>query len=63
LNDPKYHEFGFPTTSFTLQDESPAINAGVDLAALGIVTSMGMQDFFGNPLPVSAYDIGAYEHP
>jgi hypothetical protein len=63
LNDPKYHEFGFPTTSFTLQDESPAINAGVDLAALGIVTSMGMQDFFGNPLPVGAYDIGAYEHP
>jgi hypothetical protein len=63
LNDPTYHEIGFPTTSHILQEGSPAINAGADLVALGIVTSMGTQDFFGNPLPVGAYDIGAYEHP
>ena len=63
LNDPTYHAIGFPTTSFTLQAGSPAINAGANLVALGKVTSMGTRDFFGNPLPVGAYDIGAHEHP
>lgn len=63
LNDPTYRGVGFPTTSFTLQGGSPAINAGADLVALGLVTSMGTRDFFGNPIPVGAHDIGAHEHP
>ena len=63
LNDPTYHEIGFPTTSFRLQDGSPAINAGADLVALGKVANMGLHDFFGNPIPFGTYDIGAYEHP
>ena len=63
LNDPTYHALGFPTTSFTLQAGSPAINAGANLVALGKVTSMCTRDFFGNPIPVGAYDIGAYERP
>jgi peroxiredoxin len=63
LNDPTYHAAGFPNTSFTLQAGSPAINAGADLVALGLVPDMGTHDFFGNPIPVGAYDIGAYEHP
>jgi hypothetical protein len=57
LNDPTYHSNGFPTTSFTTQTGSPAINAGTN------VGSMGSHDFFGNAIPVGAYDIGAYEHP
>jgi hypothetical protein len=57
LNDPTYHANGKPTTSFTLQAGSPAINAGANLG------SMGTHDFFGNPIPVGAYDIGAYEKP
>jgi len=62
LNDPTYHANGFPSTSFTLQTGSPAINAGADLVALGKVSSMGTRDFFGNPIPQGgAYDIGANE--
>jgi hypothetical protein len=62
LNDPTYHTNGFPTTSFTLQSGSPAINAGANLVALGIVSSMGSRDFFGNAIPQGGvYDIGAYE--
>ncbi len=62
LNNPTYHGIGFPSTQFTLQNGSPAINAGADLVALGLVSSMGTRDFFGNPIPQSgAYDIGAYE--
>ena len=57
LNDPTYHANGFPTTSFTTQTGSPAINAGTNLG------SMGSHDFFGNAIPVGNYDIGAYEHP
>lgn len=56
LNDPTYHANGFPSTSFTLQNGSPAINAGVDLG------NMGAHDFFGNAIPQGgAYDIGAFE--
>lgn len=63
LNNPAYHVIGFPDTSFSLQTGSPAINAGADLVALGLVPDMGTHDFFGNPIPVGAYDIGAFEHP
>jgi hypothetical protein len=63
LNDPRYHGNGMPTTSFTLQSGSPAIDAGADLATLGYVTSMGTQDFFGNVIPANdVYDIGAHEY-
>jgi F5/8 type C domain-containing protein/parallel beta helix pectate lyase-like protein len=62
LNDPTYHSNGFPTTSFTLLSGSPAINAGANLVALGLQTSMGTRDFFGNTIPQGgAYDIGAHE--
>jgi hypothetical protein len=57
LNDPTYHDPGRPITSFTLQDGSPAIDAGADLG------DVGAQDFFGNPIPSgSGYDIGANEY-
>ncbi len=56
LNDPTYHANGKPTTSFTLQAGSPAINAGANMG------SMGAHDFFGNAIPQGGvYDIGAYE--
>jgi len=42
-------------------DGSPAIDAGIDLAAdLGIST--GSRDFFGSPVPQhGGYDVGAVE--
>jgi hypothetical protein len=56
LNNPTYHEIGAPEEAFTLQADSPAIDAGVDLGL------MGEGDFFGNPIPSgSTYDIGANE--
>ena len=61
LNDPTYHGAGFPNTAFTLQSGSPAIDAGVDLVALGYISDMGPHDFFGNPIPNGNYDIGAHE--
>lgn len=62
LNSPTYHGVGFPSTQFTLQNGSPATNAGADLVALGKVSSMGLHDFYGNPIPQGgAYDMGAYE--
>jgi len=62
LNNPTYHGVGRPTTEFTLQSDSPAIDAGADLVALGYVSSMGARDFFGNAIPANGvYDIGAYE--
>jgi hypothetical protein len=63
LNDPTYHGVGFPVNAFTLQEGSPAIDAGADLATLGYVTNMGTRDFFGNAIPANgAYDIGAHEY-
>ena len=62
LNNPTYSEVGFPTTAFTLQSDSPAIDAGADLVDLGYVSDMGTQDFFANSLPVDGvYNMGAYE--
>ncbi|MFL7867401.1 MAG: choice-of-anchor Q domain-containing protein [Anaerolineales bacterium] len=61
MNDPTYHQQGFPTTAFTLQSASPAINKGADLVALGYVSDMGSHDFFGNTIPKGHYDIGVYE--
>ena len=62
LNNPTYSSNGFPTTAFTLQNGSPAIDAGANLASLGYVSNMGSRDFFGNSIPQgNAYDIGAHE--
>jgi hypothetical protein len=45
-----------------LQYGSPAINAGANLVSLGLQTSMGTRDFFGNSIPQGgAFDIGAHE--
>src|SRR5262245_25691936 len=35
LNDPTYHAVDRPTTSFTLQPDSPAIDAGADVGDMG----------------------------
>jgi hypothetical protein len=62
MNSPTYHGIGMPTTQFTLQAGSPAINAGADLVALGLAPSMGTRDFYGHTIPLGgAYDIGADE--
>jgi hypothetical protein len=62
LNSPSYHGVGMPTTEFTLQSGSPAINAGVDVCVGISGCSMGSQDFFGNVIPQGgSYDIGANE--
>ncbi len=55
LGSPAYHSNGKPTTQFTLQSGSPAINAGADVGG-------GSRDFLGNAAPQGgAYDIGACE--
>lgn len=62
LNNPTYHSVGKPTTAFTLQSTSPAIDAGVDVCAGLSGCSMGTRDFFGNVIPSgNGYDIGADE--
>ena len=56
LNNFTYHEINMPEDAFTLQANSPAIDAGADLGL------MGARDFFGNHIPYGdAYDIGAHE--
>jgi len=56
LGDPTYPEAGVSAVAFTLQDGSPAIDAGTS------VDSMGGHDFLGNPIPYGrAYDAGAHE--
>lgn len=44
---------------YELHVGSPAVDAGVDLTAMGI--DAGSQDYFGNSIPVSHFDIGAHE--
>lgn len=62
LNTPTYHSVGKPTTAFTLQSTSPAIDAGADVCAGLTGCSIGTRDFFGNVIPRgNSYDIGAYE--
>ncbi len=57
LNDPTYHKIGRPSSSFTLQAGSPAINTGTTVGS-----DMGIQDFFGNPLKQrKSHNIGAYD--
>lgn len=60
LNSSGYHAVGRPSTQYTLQSGSPAINLGVDVGV--DVGGMGGRDFYGNTAPSNgAYDIGANE--
>jgi len=63
LNNPTSNATGMPTTAFTLQPGSPAIGAGTNVCAGVTSCTMGLQDFFGNPLPSggAGYNIGAYQ--
>lgn len=55
LSSPSYHSTGKPTTQFTLLNDSPAINAGVNVNG-------GSRDFLGNSSSQGgAIDIGAVE--
>jgi hypothetical protein len=63
VNSLGYHGIGKPTTQWTLQTGSPAINAGLDPCTGVTGCTSGTRDFFGNPIPVGAFDIGAHEHP
>ncbi len=62
LNNPTYNQVGRPTSAFTLQAGSPAINAGTNVCAGISGCSTGGRDFFGNSAPQGgSYDIGAHE--
>jgi hypothetical protein len=63
VNSLGYHGIGKPTTQWTLQTGSPAINAGINPCTAVTGCTPGTRDFFGNSIPVGAYDIGAHEHP
>jgi parallel beta-helix repeat protein len=57
-----YHDIGRPTTEWTLQEGSPAIDSGTNVCAGLTNCSAGTRDFFGNPIPRGvAFDIGAHE--
>ncbi len=62
VNSLGYHGIGRPTTQWTLQSGSPAINRGTN-ACTGLTgCSVGTRDFFGNSIPLGgAFDIGAHE--
>jgi parallel beta-helix repeat protein len=62
VNGLGYHAIGRPTTQWTLQSGSPAINHGTN-ACTGLTgCSVGTHDFFGNAIPLGgAFDIGANE--
>jgi hypothetical protein len=47
-------------TAYQLNSNSPAINKGLNLQTLYGV-NMGLNDFFGNVIPNSLFDIGAHE--
>lgn len=51
----------WPTTQYTPQLGSPAINAGANVCAGISGCSMGSLDVLGNPLPTSGYWIGAVQ--
>jgi hypothetical protein len=57
-----YDGIGRPTTQWTLQAGSPAINRGTNACTGLSGCTVGTRDFFGNAIPLGgAYDIGAYE--
>jgi hypothetical protein len=62
VNGLGYHGVGRPTTQWTLQSGSPAINAGANPCTGLASCTTGTRDFFGNPIPLNgAFDIGANE--
>jgi parallel beta-helix repeat protein len=63
VNGLGYHEIGRPTTQWTLQSGSPAINNGTNACAGLSGCSVGTRDFFGgHSIPLGgAFDIGADE--
>jgi Right handed beta helix region len=57
-----YETTGRPTTQWTLQPGSPAINHGTNACTGLSGCSVGTRDFFGNAIPLGgAFDIGADE--
>ncbi len=64
LTIPTYHSVGKPGSAFKLLPGSPAAGAGANVC-IGIGgCSMGVQDFWGHPLPAgTAYNIGASQGP
>jgi len=57
-----YHEVGRPTSQWTLQSGSPAINAGTNPCTGLAGCTTGTRDFYGNAIPQSGvFDIGANE--
>jgi hypothetical protein len=57
-----YHTTGRPTTQWTLQSGSPAINHGTNACAGLTGCTVGTRDFFGNAIPLGGtFDIGADE--
>lgn len=57
-----YFTTGRPTTQWTLQAGSPAINAGTNACTGLSGCSTGTRDFFGHSIPLgTTYDIGADE--
>lgn len=63
VNSLGYHGIGKPTTQWTLQTGSPAINAGTNPCTGVTGCTVGTRDFFGaTSLPLGgAFDIGADE--
>jgi hypothetical protein len=62
VNGLGYHGTGRPTTQWTLQSGSPAINRGTNACAGLVGCSPARFDFFNNPVPRgAAFDIGAHE--
>jgi hypothetical protein len=61
LDTPTYHSVGKPTTPFTLLQGSPAVAAGTNVCAGISGCSMGSQDFWGNSLPTTDFNIGAWQ--
>jgi hypothetical protein len=63
VNSLGYHGIGKPTTQWTLQAGSPAINAGINPCTGVTGCTVGTRDFFGaTTLPLGgAFDIGADE--
>jgi hypothetical protein len=62
VNGMGYHGIGMPTTEWTLQSGSPAINAGMDPCSGVTGCTPGTRDFYGNAIPNGAFDIGAHEY-
>jgi hypothetical protein len=62
VNSLGYDGIGRPTTQWTLQAGSPAINHGTNACSGLSGCTVGTRDFFGNAIPLGgAYDIGADE--